>query len=801
VLLAGLALPIVAGLGLTARESAQTFAAMPADLDAGPMAQRSRIVDTAGNPLATFFEENRVYVPLEHISPVMRNAILAVEDSRFYERGPIDFQGTVRALLRNVEAGQTQGGGSTLTQQYVKLVRISQAETPEEKAAVQASSGTEGYRRKLEELRMAVGVEQELSKDEILERYLNIAYFGAGAYGVEAAAHTYFSTTAAKLTLTQSAMLAGLVQQPIQYDPTKNPEAALSRRNVVLNRMAETDRITEAQAAEARQQALALNVSTTPNGCVTAWAGYFCDYVMHEIRTMKELGDTPEERQNRLEQGGLTVYTTLDRTTQEAAQTALSDRIAPTDQAVGSLATVEPYTGYIRAMTNSRTYGVEGTGVSNINYAVDENMGGGAGIQSGSTFKAFVLAAAINQGISLNTSIHAPQHISLSVNSFSNCNGPIRSSETWSVKNSTGSGTFNVRSGTERSINTFFAQLERRTGLCEPATIAEKSGVLRADLDAEGKVQHLNQVPSFVLGANEVSPLSMAGAYATFAARGVHCKPTGILKITDSSGNVLVDNSEPTCNRVIEQPIADAVNSVLQGVIDHPGATGHKMQLDGGRIAGGKTGTTNGGIAVWFVGYTPQLSTAVAVADVDAPQETLDGLTYNGERIYQAFGSAIPGPIWKKMMDAALAGKEIKEFAQPDPTTVRGVSVTVPDVRGMTTTAATTALEDIGFTTAVAGDVDSDLSQGLVVYSDPQAGAKVGSGGHVGLYVSTGASPENGGNENNGGGNGGGGGNGDGNNGEGNGSSSDPPEIIIHPPAQASPEDGWHAEATGTTGH
>jgi membrane peptidoglycan carboxypeptidase len=738
VLLAGLALPVVAGLGLTARESADTFAAMPADLEPGPMAQTSSMVDADGQPLATFFTENRVEVGLDAVAPIMQDAILAIEDDRFYERGPIDIQGTLRAFLRNVEAGETQGGGSTLTQQYVKQVRVSQATTDAERDEVLASTGTEGYRRKLEELRMAVQVEQELSKDEILTRYLNIAFFGSRSYGIEAAARTYFSTTAAELTLTQAALLAGIVQQPVAYDPTNDPEAALGRRNVVLNRMAATGRITEAEAAEARQTELGLVPSATPNGCVPSYAGYFCDYVVHELLTMPELGETVDDRQNLINTGGLRIETTVSRSTQEAAQNAVSDRVAPTDTAIGSLATVQPNNGYIRAIANSRTYGIEGDGVSVINYAADEIMGGGNGIQPGSTFKAFVLAAAINQGIPLNTSINSPQEIRVREREYTTCEGRYPSSQTWRVRNSTGSGTFNLRTGTERSVNTFFAQLEERTGICEPATIAEQAGVMRADLDSEGNQQSLDQIPSFTLGANEVSPLSMAGAYAMFANRGVHCPPTSVVRVTDSQGNVLVDHTKPTCQKVLEPAIADAVNSVLQGVMENSGGTGRAMRLEDGRPAAGKTGTTTSAIAVWYVGYTPQLSTAVAVADVDGRQESLDGRTYNGERIGEACGSCIPGPMWKQMMDAALDGAEEIAFTAPDPETIRGVTVRVPDVRGMDADAAIETLQGEGFSASVSGEVNSDLQEGLVVSTDPGAGAEVGSGSSIGVVVSNG---------------------------------------------------------------
>ncbi|WP_084469393.1 penicillin-binding protein [Jiangella gansuensis] len=740
VLLAGLALPVVAGLGLTAREGADTFAEMPADLEPGPMAQTSTMVDANGEPLATFFDENRVYVTLDQIAPVMLDAILAIEDDRFYERGPIDIQGTLRAFMQNVDAGETQGGGSTLTQQYVKQVRISQATTEEELAEVQASSGTAGYRRKLDELRMAVQIEQEFSKDEILERYLNIAFFGNRAYGIEAAARAYFNTTAAQLTLPQAAMLAGLVQQPIRYDPTNDAEAALGRRNVVLNRMAATGRVTEAEAAEARQLELGLNLAPTSNGCVNAWAGYFCDYVVNEIRTLEELGGTPDEREAMLLQGGLRIETTVSRPAQEAADAAVADMIDPTDEPIGSLATVQPNNGYIRAMANSRTYGVEGEGVSNINYAVDQSMGGGRGIQSGSTFKAFVLAAAINQGIGLNHSLNSPPRISLPVNSFTTCDGRIRSTETWSPRNSTGSGRYNLVSATEDSVNTYFAQLERETGICEPATIAQSAGVMRADLDPDGNVQPLQQVPSFVLGANEVSPLAMAGAYAMFANRGAYCPPTSIARITDSAGNVLVDHTQPACEQVLDPAVADGVNAVLQSVVDN--GTGRRMRLDDGRPAAGKTGTTNDSIAVWFVGYTPQLATAVAVADVDGTQEDLESHRLKGERIRDACGGCLAGPIWKSMMDGALAGAPEESFTAPDPSTIRGVSATVPDVRGLDTDAAIAALEGEGFTSSVAGQVRSDLSEGLVVRTDPAAGAEVASGSNIGLYVSNGQPEE-----------------------------------------------------------
>ena len=665
-LVAAVALPVAAGLGLVARESATGFADVSVELEpAGALPERSRILDAEGNVVAIFFEENRAYVPLDAVAPVMMDAILAIEDHRFYEHGPIDLQGTARAFITNFEAGEITGGGSTLTQQYAKLLLISQAETDEERRAATETS----YARKLRELQLAIEIEEEFTKDEILERYLNIAYYGGGAYGVEAAARQYFSTSAAELTLAQAAMLAGLVQLPSQYDPTRDPEAARERRDIVLSRMAELGRVTDEEASAARAQDLGLRPTATPNGCTASSAPFFCAYVVHELLQMDELGATPEQREQTLRQGGLTITTTLDAQAQAAANEAVADRVAPTDTAAAALASVEPGSGEIKAMTTSRGYG-NGTGETYLNYAADQNMGGGLGMQAGSSFKPFVLAAAIQQGISVNTSIRSPQVLDVGGETWKTCDGSVRAPSDYAPRNSTGSGTFTMREATARSVNTYFIQLSQRTGLCDPWTIATQAGLTRSDGEP------LGQNPSFTLGPYNVSPLAMAEAYATFAARVVHCESRSVLQITDRDGQQIYA-SEPTCNRVLEEGVADGVNALLQGVMESDGGTGRAMRLDDGRDAAGKTGTTNDSVAVWFVGYVPQLATAVGIADPDVDPETgrlatLDGRTYNGERISEACGSCIPGPIWKQMMDAALDGVEDQDFVAPDPRVIGG---------------------------------------------------------------------------------------------------------------------------------
>jgi membrane peptidoglycan carboxypeptidase len=757
-LVAGLALPVAATLGLVARESANGFSELPADLDTDtPLPERSRILDADGNLIATFYSENRTSRDLERIAPVMQDAVLAIEDHRFYDHGPIDFQGTARAFMTNVEVGDIAAGGSTLTQQYAKLLTLAQAETEEE----QRAATEESYLRKLRELRLAVGLEQQLTKDEILEGYLNIAYYGAGAHGVEAAARRYFSTNAEDLTLPQAAMLAGIIQQPVAYDPTRNPERAKARRDVVLRRMAELDFISRAELTEALETDLELDERVTRNGCVDSVAEFFCEYVVQEVLKLDELGETREEALAALYRGGLTIRTTLDRDAQRAAQRAIADRVAPTDTAAAALASVEPGTGEIKAIAQSRGYGND-DGLTTLNLAVDKDMGGGDGAQPGSAFKVWWLAAAIEQGIALNMTIQSPYQVHLPQNSFSTCDGQYPVSADWSPRNySTSlSGLFDLRTGTERSVNTFYAQLAQQTGLCDPIRIATQAGLTRATGEP------LGEKPSNVLGTDEVSPLGMAEAYAMFAARGVHCESYAVTRVTDRDGDELY-SADPSCNRVLAEGHADGVNDVLKGVMENPGGTGQRMRLADGRDAAGKTGTTNQAIAVWWVGYIPQLTTAVAVFDPEGSIDTdtgqprsLHGRTYNGEVINDACGGCIPGPIWKQMMDSISDNYERVSFEEPDPTVVAGALANVPDVRGRSVADATSVLEDAGFRAFVADEVPSQLPPGTVVNTEPAPGSRYPSGGTIGLIVSTGPPPPEEDDDDGGGPGGGGGGNG-----------------------------------------
>lgn len=734
-LVAGLSLPLVGGMGLAARDTAEGFDSLPAELDIPPLPQRSRILAADGSLIATFYEQNRVEVALSDVAPVMRQAVIAIEDSRFYDHGGIDVRGTVRAFINN-QSGEDVQGGSTLTQQYVKQVLLATAEAmtdPAKRDAARKAAVEQSYSRKLRELRYAVALEQQFTKEQILERYLNIAYFGARAYGVEAAAKRYFRTTARELTLTQAATLAGIVQQPTAYDPTRNPERALERRNVVLARMQEIGVATPQEVAEAKAAPLGLKEQKRlDNGCQESKVAFFCDFVLKTILNDEAFGKDLSDRRRLLLQGGLTITTTLDRETQRAAQDALSAYVDPRDKVASALATVQPGTGEIRAMAVSRGYG-DGKGEIKFNPATDRAYGGSSGFQAGSTFKPFVAAAALEKGYPFSYPIYAPYQAD--IGDVEGCSGTL--TDEWKPFNETESenGTYTLQTGIEGSINTYFAQLEERVGVCRPWEIAQSLGMNRADgkpLDGPFK--------AFTLGIDEVSPLSMAEAYASFAARGLHCSSIAILEVTDPNGARL-DVPKADCQQVLDQEIADGINTLLQGVMTR--GTGVRASI--GRPAAGKTGTTNRRVSVWFVGYTPELSTAVWAGNPSPPPDgyPLQNLVIGGTYYGDVCGGCLPGPIWRQMMSEALADTPVSDFNDATSAVVQGDSISVPSVAGLSVEEAKRTLRDAQLDPVLSGEqvYASYAAAGTVAYSYPGTGAAVYPGQRVVIYLSAGPAP------------------------------------------------------------
>ena len=641
--LAGVLLPLVGGAGLLARGATVTFNNLPADLKAPPPPERSRLLAADGSTIAEFFTQDRVNVPLAKVAPVMQKAIVAIEDIRFFSHGAVDLQGTMRAALTNLGKGQTAQGGSTLTQQYVKNVLV---------AAGDKTATKDSLARKVREARYAIALEHRLSKTQILERYLNIVYFGEGAYGVESAAHRYFGVSASALTLPQAALLAGLVQSPTDYDPLHNPAAAKQRRDEVLARMVTAGFITDADRRAASAAPIGAQLHAPTFGCETSYAPFFCDWVHHLVLGDSRFGSDVAEREQRLMTGGLTVRTTLQPKVQRAAQKAVDHVVPAGGRVATAVVVVQPGTGAVLGMAVDRRYGSH-HGETRVNLAT----GGQSGFQAGSTFKLFTLAAAVDKGIPLSTTFHAPPHITIPAGDMHDCAGDGLSE--WKVGNAEDGegGTFGMVRATWESVNTYFAQLERKVGVCAAWRLADKMGITEL---STGKPAA--QVPSFTLGADDTSPLQVAGAYAAVAARGMFCAPYGVVSVTEASGQPVVRHKD-ACNRVMLQSTADTVTSVLRGVIDGPDHLRTGASASIGRPAAGKTGTTESFGAAWFSGFTPQMAASVWVGDPRGIAHPLVDVTVNGRFYSHVFGADLPAAVWSSTMSGALRGVPAENFA------------------------------------------------------------------------------------------------------------------------------------------
>ncbi len=683
-----MALPVIATTGVALRNQADRAAA-PATATFGALPQRSEIYDASGHLMAYFYGVNggkgatasgvdRQPVAYNQIAPVMRKAIVAIEDDRYWTDGALDLKGTVRALVNDLEHKPVQGG-STITQQYVKNMLILSAPNPQQASTYYQDT----LSRKLHELKLAIAVEHQQSKQQILAGYLNDAYFGNLAYGIEVAARTYFNTSAASLTLPQAALLAGMVENPAGYDPYMHPATAKERRNTVLALMAQTHVLAPAAAAAAEKKPLGVGHYTPENGCTQDMAGsgaFFCQYVEELILHDNSIAATPAARARLLATGGLKIYTTLDPEDQKAAADAVNYEV-PNDQTYNpghnadTEVIVQPGTGYVKAMAEDRPYGTNGT---TINYAVDNEYGFGSGIQAGSSAKLFTLITALEQNKPFGMTKNVPYSETLT--GFTNCSGGAAGSGpagpgSWQLHNAGTSdhGTYSLYTATVQSINTYFAELEKQVGLCNVVKTAAALGVHRANgmslWQGVGKPSSANyqypadDLPSFTLGALNVSPLTMAAAYATVADRGTYCAPVAMTKIVTSAGHTLPVPAS-SCHRAISPQIADAVNYVLSGVLTQPGATASGEGI--GRPAAGKTGTGDGPYYVDFAGYTPTMAAYVSVF-YPSRELALTGTNscYRGGCPGIMYGANAPAQTWQMSFEHANLGPAKNFVAVP----------------------------------------------------------------------------------------------------------------------------------------
>ncbi|MFN0091134.1 MAG: transglycosylase domain-containing protein [Acidimicrobiales bacterium] len=613
--------PAAAAVGL----STLLFADLPGNLpDEKPRVEAlpSQMFDADGNLIAVFREfELTVPAKASDVPQVMKDAVVAIEDRRFWNHKGVDAAGIARAARENWDAGEIRQGGSTITQQYVKNVYLSTERSAD---------------RKLREAIIATQLERRMSKEEILFRYLDTTYFGAGAYGVAAAAKVYFDKPLGELTPSEAATIAGIIPAPTRWSPRESVEEAEKRRRLVLDKMLEEGYLDAGQHAEAVQQVLWNSSDGEPPGPATRLAPiqkrgalafpFFVDYVEREL--LDTIG--PE----RLYRGGLRIETTISPHLQGLAEDSVNNRLAGTEAPLEmSLVSVEPATGQVKAMVGGRDYAQ-----SQVNLAT----GGSTGFQPGSSFKTVVLAAALEKGIRPEDVYDAPGSYS-----FPGCR---RDDCTVSNYDENPKGRITVRKATEGSVNTVYAQLIFDAGIAESVDMAIRLGV---PLDPNKKYG-----PSLTLGAYETSPLHMAAAYATLANHGKKLPVTGIAKVLDKNGGALIDNTGRQGEQVVSAPVADTVTDILRGVVTK--GTGKRADL--GRPVAGKTGTAQAYRAAWFVGYTPQLSTAVWMGYSDA-QRSLIGV----RGVYRVTGGSHPAIAFHDFMAPALKGEPTMEFQAPAP--------------------------------------------------------------------------------------------------------------------------------------
>jgi membrane peptidoglycan carboxypeptidase len=683
--------PLVFLAGWGAKKGAESLELPAGDLANLVPSETTHVYTATGQLLAQFFEEYRTYTPLSTMSLNVQHAIVAAEDQRFWEHHGVDFKGVARAFVANRQAGEVSQGASTLTMQYVRNVLRDSAATPAEVNAATEQTAA----RKIREMKLALELEKHMTKPEILERYLNVAYFGHRAYGIAAAAEVYFSKKPAQLTVPEAALLAGVVQAPSAYDPAgTDKKAALNRRNYVIDRMVGLGYVPAAQAEPMKKAQIGLRLSEPANDCVATqpgW-GYFCDLFRSWWTSQPAFGNSPGERLDKLRRGGYTIVSSIDPRVQGSAQAhILAREKANSPYALGMVA-IEPGTGRIKAMAVNRTYSLDKSHNGphsdpklrrkmrgNYPNTVNPLLGGGdmAGYQAGSTFKMFTMLAALEQGLPLSTSFYAPQQYQ-SIYRTSRSDPSSCGNQHWCPQNASASitGRHTMWTGFGKSVNTYFVQLEQRVGAEAVVRMAERLGLhWRTGIDRlQASPAKARTWGAFTLGVADTTPLEMADAFASVAADGTYCEPLPVVSIVDIQGKPVlgphnVPVAAPRCHRVLSPEVARGAIDAARCVTGYRAATGNcggggtasAVYRTVGRPVAGKTGTTDDNRSAWFVGMTPALTIAGFIADPDNPFH-----------LVTSAGHSKPRDSVAETLRDALARTPYRGFTPPSPQTAQG---------------------------------------------------------------------------------------------------------------------------------
>ncbi|XCB29235.1 transglycosylase domain-containing protein [Arcanobacterium hippocoleae] len=773
-------LPVAASVGTASNATMKLFDDLPTSIDFTHPSEKSSILAADGTLLATFYAENRIVVASDQISDHLKHAAVAIEDERFFEHAGIDAKGIIGAAFNNLTGGRL-AGGSTITQQYVKNSLIEEGRFAEDENQINAATET-SVSRKLNEARYALAIEKQMTKDEILTSYLNIAQFGPSQWGVEAASRFFFSKSAKDVTIPEAAMIAGNTQAPNRWNPLENPEETQKRRDVVLGKMHQLGYITKEEYDAAVKVNIAdmLHVSPAKNGCEMAGnAAYFCETVITDILNSDSWGKSRADRVKQLYRGGLTITTTLDLKTQNAAYEALISEVPIADPSNVDAASVsvEPNTGKVLAMVQNTNFGKpteKDPDATQVNANVGKLRGGGGGYQAGSTFKIFTLGEWLRSGRSPNDLVNNNPRDFTGKDFPVPCAPDMRFVGKYRPQNSGGvtPGTQTVTTTTINSYNVGYLEMASKVGICNVVKLATDMGAEQGNITDKKSVEKYKSLnaklgkplpilpnPATIIGTTTVTPISMATAAASFAADGKKCTPITYTEIRARDGKSLA-KQEPNCEQILPENVARLANQVLQQVPRQEARNG----LISGHPSAGKTGTTNEAADAWYIGYTPGLASAVWLGHMNGIKPMLN-ININGRFYREVYGLGIPAKIFGKFASQALAGKEVRQFNSPrgrislqmqteeekqreeelkreqERENQEHAGQKVPNVAGMEMNAAARALRAQGYVVAPAG-VWSNQPKNTVVSTTPAAGSPIAPGSTITLNISAGPAPQ-----------------------------------------------------------